>query len=602
MASNNYFFERKEFESQKLKKPHYVYKGYKSTPSGKNPYPVILHFGKDEIVFSFQEDSGKVNRVFSLYVANGEINQNMLTKKIEDYWKMPLWPLNKELCLEVDKTLLSISYFSSFYEFDVKDDEFVKCRLFKRKKKRDDFKLSRDTLQFIHLNKRNKKYLTERDRKEEIWEIEDSKISAHHVNFRKILLDFLFELDYTNTFEDENFFKLQPALQNNKLLDALSRKCRYLDELYKKVDFVKTKPRQELPKQFRDAEKSWLNVYFQNSYIDVFTSADSVFDTVEEEAENVIFKSCIGKAKRSRTKYFTKDDKTIRNQSATFFLRRYAILNAFRVLLPSGIVYFLPLLFLFIPLGDILLFENNLAGLSTVVLPFIMLLSLICYYARTGINLFKLFLPRMFLGIMIGWSVFASTEDMWKAALITKTSGIIALNVVLLIIITLYVFTDIRNKLVRIKESAILRRTAILIIFAMLISVIQGYYVILYNAKPILENSGFLTTDNRKIWGNNETVLDNIQSIESNLPSIRKNALVYENVRVAKDNPDVDIDKILGNENSKVWYKVIPLFGYSKKYEIRVIPSILFSQFIMSILAGIVLQLLWEDRPITEPL
>ncbi len=45
-------------------------------------------------------------------------------------------------------------------------------------------------------------------------------------------------------------------------------------------------------------------------------------------------------------------------------------------------------------------------------------------------------------------------------------------------------------------------------------------------------------------------------------------------------------------------YKAIP----DKEIKIRYIWSVHLSQFVMSILIGIVLQLLWEDRPVTEPL
>lgn len=229
---------------------------------------------------------------------------------------------------------------------------------------------------------------------------------------------------------------------------------------------------------------------------------------------------------------------------------------------------------------------KTLSEISSIGIPLLLLVTFTVYYLKTEINLFKLLLPRLFLGILIGWSIFWSTEELWKAALISNSVKILILNVVLVIIIFLYIFTDIKNKLIRAARGTVFKRASMLLLLAMLISFIQGFYVIQFQAKPMLENSGFIKDNYRFL-----TEVKQNGSAED-----KQNGLT-----------EVERNRIHHIEKSK------DIFGLKFCYldsrpilneEIRIyhIWSIHFSQFVMSILIGIVLQLLWEDRPITEPL
>ena len=89
------------------------------------------------------------------------------------------------------------------------------------------------------------------------------------------------------------------------------------------------------------------------------------------------------------------------------------------------------------------------------------------------------------------------------------------------------------------------------------------------------------------------------------------NFWLYEAKTKLPDDPD--LKDVFGHPklNDKVKY----FFGKTENYrsvkvfsswsddaKVLYVWSILFSQLVASILVGIVLQLLWEDRPITEPL
>ncbi|MBU4012581.1 MAG: hypothetical protein KJ550_03855 [Proteobacteria bacterium] len=623
MKRLNYFFKREEFKSPDVKKPFYEYLGYFVEKSdGTKLYPLSIYFGKDEISVSFTDVEGRIHKVFSLYVAEGELNQKKLSSQIENYWKMPIWPLKKDVGellengteesesnLQIDPQLLSSGAFGKYFGINISDDhKFVEDSLFKESGKKKDFEIINEGRQVRFPSYKKNSEEIEKEK----WELKREILTTNKINFRKILLDFLFELEFASTFEDKNFFQLQPVLQDNKVLDALTRKCTYLLELYHLKNYQQETKKPNLPIKFKNPEKAWLNVCFLESYKDVFASRNSIFKSQEEEAELVLFKTRIGASSRDRSDLFTKDDVDLRNQSATFFLRNYSIYNAFRTLLHPAAIYLLPVLLLLIPFGD---FGFNLldapakfVGLSSIGIPIVMLATLVAHYKITGINLFKLVLPRLFLGIMLGWSVLSGTEELWKSAIIATARGIFVVNSVLFVLIYLYVFTDIKNKLVKLRDNVVFRRAGALVLFAMLISFVQGFYVMQYQAKPMLENSGFLKSDNPKLFGQKKA--DNIKDIKitgiKQLDSNNSLSIGEITHRANVDSKDNLIEEILGSEHQKERallgienFTSMELFTGTKFYYIW---SVHLSQFMVSILIGIVLQLLWEDRPITEPL
>jgi len=120
----------------------------------------------------------------------------------------------------------------------------------------------------------------------------------------------------------------------------------------------------------------------------------------------------------------------------------------------------------------------------------------------------------------------------------------------------------------------------------------------------MLENSGFLTSDNPKLVGPNKT--SKIKDIK--IRGIRHldsydSLSIGEITHRVKDN---QIEAILGSKHQKKRVLLgIENFSVAKLFtgtKFCYIWSIHLSQFMVSILIGIVLQLLWEDRPITEPL
>lgn len=615
MQKLNYFFRRREFTTPNIPKSYYEYLGYFQEPeenrssSSERHYPILLYFGRDELSFYYHDrNDGKIRKVFHIYVADGELNQQILTKKIENYWKMPLWTPTAAGCdsteaaghdrrpFQIDAALCSASFFSNLYGFALETGEsggyrFKPKKLFRERENRHVY-VSDKGLEFhydagkggdLHID--SWKITKHENSKDEIYSV--------FIDFRKLLLDFLYELDFATTFEDENFYKLQAVLQNNKLLDALSRRCLYLDKLSNIQTHRFEEKSRELPKDFLNAEGAWLNVCFQENYLQEFTSVDSVFDTVEEEVERVLFKAVIGKAKRRRIKCFTRENSEVRdraarlrNQAATFFLRRYSLHNAIKTLLPPWGAAIGIFALLLAGSGDFLLshelHSSNWTGICGFGIPISTLLFLMFHFWRTGINLFKLIMPRLFLGIMMGWAVFWDSEESWKAAVTGHMGKTVVVDVVLLTIISIYIFTDIRNKLVKIRSRGVLARSVCLLLFAMLISFVQGFYVLQFKAQPILENSGFLNHNNARLLGLKSENNSLVKQYDGRLEILGEQKPL----------------RILGFELNN--FEKIKIAGLQNYF--YYIWSIHLSQFVMAILIGVILQLLWEDRPITEPL
>lgn len=630
MPRTNFFFKRNEFSDPEIKKPYYTYLGdfleHGSKPGTDSPrHPISLYFGKDEISICYTTDNAEILKVFSLYVAGGTINQDMLSKKVEDYATMPFWPVStteplqkqketkkkvrgrplltarlreelERLC--VDPTLLHVGYFGNYFGFQIIGDRVSKINL--PGSREQDFRIEDgNTLVFTC----KKKAETDNKINEDTWTLKDGKIKASKINFLKILLDFLFELDFANTFEDENFFQLQPHLQNNLVLDALTKKCRYLTGLNELRHFSQETRKPILPKPFRDAEKEWLNVCRLEEYIPVFVSPHSLFDDPETEVKNVFFEARVGEGRKKRRQYLkNKDDAQLKNDICTFFMRKYDIWSAFRILASRCGIFLFPFILLAIPLGDYFLpdqFDWYKPGISSIGLPLAILCFMFAYYTLKGINFFKLLLPRLFLGIMVGWAAFWSTEELWKKALSTDFKMVLLFDVFLFIIIFLYIFTDIGNRLYRKMDRQVICKTITLIGMAFVISFVMGFYVVQFYAKPMLENADFLK--NKRLYNEGsgpafddfEPGLDEFFSEKSD--DNQKEWRLQDHIKYFYKGEDESHMKI---EN----FKKVPIKFPIPIGSIRYIWSILFSQFLVSILFGIVLQLLWEDRPITEPL
>jgi hypothetical protein len=642
MEKPDRFFERNEFNSlnwfstKKSKRYYYEYTGYYRESKNVRSYPLSLYFGKDTISVYFLKSNGQSMRIFSLPVAEGDTGHALLTKKIESYSFMPLWPLRAQSLIRDEKVLVNCDliqrgFFPSYYGFDFKGRRFISEKLPAGVSNAAEVSSEGKTIVFPYHNAGGNSVGFEPQDYEDKWEIdgEDNEtITANRVNFAKLFLDFLFELRETNTFDDdtdENFHQIKIRLLNNITVEAFTKKCRYLLELKKARTVGEGTSGRRLSKPFQDSEKEWLNVCRLEEYKPVFTSPHSLFDEPEDEVKRVVFKARIGEGRRPRKAFLKrKEDAQLKNELCTFFMRKYDIWNAFRVLMPTGMVFLVPLILLAIPLGDYFLGKGKategLVGICSIALPIAILFFIFLCQIFRGINLFKLLLPRLFLGILLGWSIFWSTEELWKRSLTVHSSTVLVFDLFLLVIIFMYIFTDISNRMYRKADLRVVRKTFVLVGMALVLSFVIGFYVIQFFGKPMIENSGFL--ENKMLYnvqpfhGSGQPSLDDQEfpaSLDEFFDEQRHSWLYWhshfwdlkdhvEFLYGADDHLETEAAGRAGSDISIKNYTRYPVGLLPLKPNIRYIWSILLSQFVISILIGIVLQLLWEDRPITEPL
>lgn len=622
MPASGFFFRKDLLGAYDIGKPLYTYLGYvrKSVSShgervlqgdhaeqDKNlqnglalqgredpEYPISLYFGRNEISIYYTTSERRTVKIFTLCVAGGEINQRTLQRKIEDYSLIPLLQLSQRLIsdesasIHVDPSLLQLGYFASYYgfKFDMQTGEFFPVFLPGSRTGVIRTLSGGKELRFAYSTSEGGR----KDAREDEWKVSNEGppygIEVSCINFSKILLDFLFEMDFSNTFEDRNYLRLQPVLQNNLLLSSFAKKCRFLFELDKTTQQNSTD--RSLPKPFKDAEKAWLDVCRLDTYRPVFESPHSLFDDPETEVEKTILRARIGKGGRTRLSFLTrKEDAQIRNDLCTFFMRKYCIWTAFRTVLPMWMppwaVVVFPVVLLLIPFGDYLFSSDYIpVGTFSIGIPVLMVAITLIYKWKRGVNLFRLLLPRLFLGIMLGWAIFWSSEELWKRALSSNLKGIILLDLFLLTVIVFYVFTDIDNHLYRRPASDVLWKTCNLTGMALLISLLLGFYVIQFHAVPMIENSGFL---------GNSRLYEGAPFQEA--PCLDQ--------FFAAPNLKPDIKEIWPG---RLNYRKLPIQfpPFLQDASLRYIWSILLMQSVVAILVGLVLQLIWEDRPITEPL
>ena len=591
----------------------------------KKFYPISVSFNKNEITFmytSFSKD--KTIPLFRLPVES-QINKYILREKVESYWNSPIIDIStfeeKETTLFLSPHLIKMGFFTDLFQFDLikkknlyKFEEQVyfedknyayQGKISKIKKNREIYFSYKKGDKEIYLEKWNINYeLCGNDNR--------FIIQTDRINFMHIFLDFVYEIIYTNTFSDYKAASVIHNLLKDSFFSTLVSKYEYLDALYKLKDekIIKGKDLNNYP-DFLKKEKQWMETLLDEKNIEFFNSSRSIFLHIEKEIENVLFNTQIGVYKKSRDKLLINKrkeegnfldkyyDQHLIGSISAFFLRRYNLIDAFRTIFPLfrkltyGIFIFFLLITTFgdyglqvIPLQGI---NNSLNFHLSVVFPLLAGIFAVVWYLIKKINLFKLMLPRMFLGILIGWLSFAVSADLWKDYIIKDWPKIFILDFVLFVIITAFLFTMIRNRLQRLSDGNIIVRTITIFLFASFISLFQGLYITQLEAKDILSASGFFGSLKK-----NEIYICEIDILNRKVKNFDNFEKICSPIKeYLKEHYNISFLKPVKVE------KTYPIIGSVKIYYLW---EILLSQFMVAMLIGIVLQLLWEDRPITEPL
>ena len=653
-----YFFEKRDFGSSCIKKCYYAYLGcYCNTYSeSEKKYPISLYFGKDEVAFYFRgrvracfkiteetlEDLGleKVpsdvlerlrgiidreftvekefvdvltrtigkkqsdrfgssilkhasrgefisQKIMSWYVAEGTLNQEKLSQTIENYWKVETWPLLEELeGMHADAHLKDIGYTQVFGISPSITDT--------------------------------------------------GSNTSVPINLRALILDFLFEMDHTGTFEDENFFALQPMLQNNSVLDALSKQGAFLIEERRAQEQGSTyRYMSKLHQTFFD----WLNVCIQDANRAIFESPNSVFNGVETPStkkkakpkkgkhriENIeqIVCSTVFDRKRPKVKglvfQFDKGDPRLQHSVdrminalklvKRWFFLRYDLTSAERIFWAvdklelfrdreckgrlserhstglrrwvNGIrTLFYIAFFLFFGLCIVNAFTDRarplLNGYAVALVGGVGAATLITgFFAvfRRRIGLFRLTIPRLLGGILIGQFALFTTDEAW-AFVRNNPPGLLFILSPLLVGASLtYVFTEINNFIKDRKKA--LQRAWQIVGIGLIESLVVGILVI--NLFGIIRTEGYRTGSAQA----------SIHYEPNGMVSFRSgHALERLSIGVKRIS-----DPWIGHLYKKIGHPPIFIF----------LPALVFWTT-LALFVGVFFQLLWQDKPITEPL
>ncbi len=470
------------------------------------------------------------------------------------------------------------------------------------------------------------------------------------LSLRNLLLDFLFDMEHSSVFEASPSYEIAEVhLKENFFLSAIAAKASYyyLRKMYeiadKKGGADNSSEKRIYAFQMKDAEIQWLNTIRDVRARELFGEGCGWFKTVEEEYKPVLFNfegrkwrrhlypitpknhdNSIDGAKKNflrRVKAKLRNEKPqygneedienlrILRESARWFLRRYDPRSGMKALWQYKkcknneariIIFGVAVLILFFLIGlnwGALIKENQVwpsifvyALISICFLP----LAIIVVFRKLSVILtvFGILMPRLIMATASAWLVFISTEELWKVSL-DQTLNLTDLMPAILLLVPVVVFMaiEIRNIATEISGCQLAARLTSVLLIGFLYSVIIGAFFIGVGGEKMLTRSGYLSeavqsfskSDKFEITGQlKEAVQQNKKLTDSAL---------YERLK--------DVRYNLFGHKINLKYE-IPFF--SKEKTLDFFPGMLLYRAIFALFFGIFIQLIFEDKPITEPL
>jgi len=288
-----------------------------------------------------------------------------------------------------------------------------------------------------------------------------------------------------------------------------------------------------------------------------------------------------------------KDNENITRESVRWFLRRYNFRDALRVLMAiskwRAIVFVSVESFAFIILPITLAgyLKNSILNYLLLYMGGIVFLSILLpalFICKLALPVLGMFMPRLIMAISSAWIVFTATEELYKSSFdITLSAG---WWVVLLIIpVMLFMMLEIHNIAPDVKTFSIFRRCLGILGIGLIYSLLIGLFFINFTANRILPRSDYLKTfyhelDNKE-WNN--PYENNEESIDTDCSK-----QLYDNL------------KRVHPKSNKGWPILIQTKILSLHFDL--LPNMLLFRAIFALFIGIFIQLIFEDKPITEPL
>lgn len=503
------------------------------------------------------------------------------------------------------------------------------------------------------------------------------------VPFRKLILDFLFDLEHSEIFKASPFYEeMEVHLRENFVFRAIAAKCAYYYNRIKYVSLSHTPDTALIyAGNLKDRETDWLNIIRSEEAIDVF-SRGKWFGTVEEEYKAVLFKSKHSQIEEkkwgkifkrtewleelaSRNEIEDKENIKIIKESARWFLKRYNILHAFRAIFQfqeKNLIELLifPLIIVLFLLEKIPAIQNlgisdflfGMVNFSVLVFP-ALFVSLIIVFWKMIFPLVGALLPRLIMAISSGWIAIVVTEELMKTSFDIQP-GSNKLTFLLLIPIILFLGVEIKNLTRDINTFSVIKRSLGILLIGYFYAIFIGMFFIHANGDSILIRSGYPEEYVKNRYGNNlfpgyeiqdeflkrifieedsslyktairlAQLLQNEQ-IESTADSVSGNSnheSLPENIKILFNDIRNNVDEIQyrlltfltikktvrifgANLNPKLAYAIpvyIPILKEQNPFILQIFPWFLMIKSIQVLFIGIFIQLIFEDKAVTEPL
>jgi len=484
---------------------------------------------------------------------------------------------------------------------------------------------------------------------------------SKYVYFRKLILDFLYDLEHSHIFENSpHYEEIEVRLKANFFFNAIASKVAYY---HNRRLYTKNKNDRDVKDLYshklKPSEAQWLKILRIKQSCQIFWKSGGWFEKVEDEYEKVLFSK---KDRFDRFKWQHKlakkdednilESAEIIKDSIRWFLRRYNFSNAFKTLLCSkdkGIPFLFAIIFLCLFLFPVIVnseFSENITdkNISFIVYFFIgSIVGLILFtsrYWRFLQSIVGLIMPRMIMAISSAWLIFVITEELLKVSFDIPLFEHKYKLIILLVPVILFMAMEIRNLAKDISTWKIIKRVTIILIISFFYSILTGLFFTNLSTKRMLCRSGYLETFYRnnisksKMFQSDSVFAYGVGSLDANgeiLKDFKNDSLKYQdptsielklvyykkNWNNCKSKPDSLIKKMirescserlfdcltdidLHNLKFKILYK-IP-FPFNKNLLILVFPGMLFFRAIFALFIGIFIQLIFEEKAITEPL
>ncbi len=467
----------------------------------------------------------------------------------------------------------------------------------------------------------------------------DLKDSKYLLSFRELILDFLFDVEHCRVFRSSSLYKkMKESLTSDPFFVALSAKY---DFYYKRKTLINhtgenSPVSKKLYNDYYKAHNQWLDIICEPGMGSIICENNKWFDEIEKEHKNVLFYRQInliytqkkekGKKKEKEICKIVVDGEekaiieavnradTIDNfqKSGNWLIRRYDLINALRLsrigtkrnqwLLSIPILLYIVAYILCCRMFCYtdLTFEFDwgffFLNIFLIIPSFVivtLIILLIIGWCR-GIRLTGLLLPRILMAIFTAWFAIALITENWLISFDINLFNrktiwtIIGLSIIVLG----FMLNEIKGIARGLNIWRLLYRIGVIFIVALSYSLVVGTTTSSYVAKKLMLRQNiaheFWDKDNGKKFNNYAPI----------------NKELGQNPNDATFNHDFESlsylnSHRLGDEEAK--HKILYKYEIGE-FNLYIFPGMLLVSAFIAMFVGIFLQLIFEDKPITEPL